>query len=179
MFGISGVSRDLPCFPLEHHSLRTVSFASQYLASRVRATKVWTPKAFVDYFSGRLMFSGEAFVALQVVFKCVRVITHPLSQVIWKIVHRPSSTTFRDTPMKSPVLSLGALCTISALDRHLIERILLRFCLSASMTYKCCFSQWILRTLFTCPGLDGLSPIESFLCGALSQTRSTLACSGS
>ena len=51
MFGISGVSRDLPCFPLEHHSLRTVSFASQYLASRVRATKVWTPKAFVDYFS--------------------------------------------------------------------------------------------------------------------------------
>ena len=28
------------------------------------------------------MFCGEAFVALQVVFKCVRVITHPLSQVI-------------------------------------------------------------------------------------------------
>ena len=45
------MSRDLPCFPPEHHSLRTVSFASQYLASRVRATKVWTPKAFVDYFS--------------------------------------------------------------------------------------------------------------------------------
>ena len=51
MCGISGVSRDLPCFPLAHHNLRTVSFASQYLASRVRATKVWTPKAFVDCFS--------------------------------------------------------------------------------------------------------------------------------
>ena len=45
------MSRDLHCFPLEHHRLRTVSFASHYLASRVRATKVWTPKAFVDYFS--------------------------------------------------------------------------------------------------------------------------------
>ena len=42
-------------------------------------------------------------------------------------------------------------------------------------TYKCCFRQCIVRTPFALPRLDGLSAIESFICGALLQTRSTFA----